>query len=102
MSIRENLLGIAGQFILGAVDIIQDLAMEPLSGSMRAELIILARKSQRKPAPSGSGPSRAALRRRGLVQAFGNALTDKGWRWYKRMEVNGDVDDFLCANNIDP
>ena len=76
--------------------------MDPISGSMKAELIILARKSQGKPAPRGNGPSRAALRRRGLVEPYGDALTRRGWNWYQSYESNGDVADFLHANGIDP
>ncbi len=76
--------------------------MDPISGSMKAELIILARKAQGKTAPRGNGPSRAALRRRGLVEPYGDALTRRGWNWYKSFEADGDVADFLYANDIDP
>ncbi|MCX5969642.1 MAG: hypothetical protein NTV57_18815 [Cyanobacteria bacterium] len=102
MSIWDNIANAAGHLVVGVVDAVQDLAMDPVSGSMKAELIILARKSQRKKAPRGNGPSRAALRRRGLVEPCGDTLTRRGWNWYKSLEADGDVASFLRANDIDP
>jgi hypothetical protein len=102
MSIWDNIANMAGHLVVGVVDAVQDLAMDPVSGSMKAELIILARKSQGKKAPRGNGPSRAALRRRGLVEPYGDALTRRGWNWFKSLEADGDVADFLEANDINP
>ncbi|WP_216923305.1 hypothetical protein [Synechococcus sp. CCAP 1479/9] len=102
MSIWDDIAKAAGHLAVGVVDAVQDLAMDPLSGSMKAELIILARKAQGKKAPPGNGPSRGALRSRGLVEPLGHALTRRGWNWYKLLEANGDVADFLRANDIDP
>ena len=102
MSIWDGIANVAGHVVAGVIDAVQDLAMDPVSGSMKAELIILARKSQGKKAPRGNGPSRAALRRRGLVEPYGDALTRRGWNWYKSLEADGDVADFLRANGIDP
>lgn len=101
MSIWENISKVAEHLVVGAIDAFQDLAMDPLSGSMKAEVIILARKSQGKPAPRGNGPSRSALRRRGLVEPYGDLLTRRGWNWYKTLELDGDVDRLLLANNIE-
>jgi hypothetical protein len=102
MSIWDDIANVAGHVVVGVVDAVQDLAMDPVSGSMKAELIVLARSSQGKKAPRGNGPSRAALRRRGLVEPYGDALTRRGWNWYKSLEADGDVADFLRANGIDP
>ena len=102
MSIWDSISKAAGYIAVGLVDAFQDLTMDPISGSMKAELIILARKSQGKTAPRGNGPSRAALRRRGLVEQYGDALTRRGWRWYKSLEADGGVADFLHANDINP
>ncbi len=102
MSIWDNISKAAGYLAVGAIDAFQDLTMDPMSGSMKAELIILARKSQGKKAPRGNGPSRAALRRRGLVEEYGDSLTRRGWAWFKSLEADGDVADFLRANDIDP
>ncbi len=102
MSIWDNISKIAGHIAVGIVDSFQDLTMDPVSGSMKAELIILARKSQGKSAPRGNGSSRAALRRRGLVEPYGDALTRRGWNWYHLFESSGDVAAFLRANDIDP
>lgn len=102
MSIWDSITQVAGYIAVGVADAFQDLTMDPISGSMKAELIILARKSQGKKAPRGNGPSRAALRRRGLVEQYGDALTRRGRAWYKSLEADGEVADFLLANNIDP
>jgi hypothetical protein len=102
MSIWDQISNVAGYIAVGVVDSFQDLTMDPISGSMKAELIILARKSQGKSAPRGNGSSRAALRRRGLVEPYGDTLTRRGWNWYKLIEVNGDVTAFLRANDINP
>jgi hypothetical protein len=102
MSIWDGIANVAGHVVAGVIDAVQDLAMDPVSGSMKAELIVLARKSQGKKAPRGNGPSRAALRRRGLVEPYGDGLTRRGWNWYKSLEADGHVADFLRANGIDP
>jgi hypothetical protein len=102
MSIWDSISKAAGYIAIGLADAFQDLTMDPISGSMKAELIILARKSQGKIAPRGNGPSRAALRRRGLVEEHGDSLTRRGWAWDKSLEADGDVADFLLANDIDP
>jgi hypothetical protein len=102
MSIWDDIAKAAGHLMVGVVDAVQDLAMDPISGSMKGELIIVARKSQGKKAPRSNGSSRAALRRRGLVEPYVNALTRRGWNWYKSLEADGDVADFLRANDIDP
>lgn len=102
MSIWDSITQVAGYIAIGVADAFQDLTMDPISGSMKAELIILARKSQGKTAPRGNGPSRAALRRRGLVEQYGDTLTRRGWAWYKSLQADGDVAEFLAANDIDP
>lgn len=102
MSIWDSITQVAGYIAVGVADAFQDLTMDPMSGSMKAELIILARKAQGKTAPRGNGPSRAALRRRGLVEQYGDTLTRRGWAWYKSLEADGDVAEFLAANDIDP
>lgn len=102
MNIWDDISKMAGHIAIGVADSFQDLMMDPISGSMKAELIVLARKSQGKPAPRGNGPSRAALRRRGLVEPHGDALTRRGWNWYKSLESSGDVAAFLSANDINP
>lgn len=102
MSIWNDISKVAGQIAVGVFDSLQDLTMDPISGSMKAELIILARKSQGKSAPRGNGPSRAALRRRGLVEPYGDTLTRRGWNWYESFEDSGDVEAFLRANDINP
>jgi hypothetical protein len=102
MSIWGSISKAAFHIAVGVADAFQDLTMDPISGSMKAELIILARKSQGKTAPRGNGSSRAALRRRGLVEEYGNSLTRRGWAWYKSLEADGDAAEFLLANDINP
>lgn len=48
MSIWDSITQVAGYIAVGVADAFQDLTMDPMSGSMKAELIILARKAQGK------------------------------------------------------